>query len=275
MNEMQDERQRVDVVADRKEMPMIDARGLTRKFDGKVAVDHISFAVPRGQICGYLGPNGAGKTTTVKMLTGMIRPTDGSAFIGGMDIVEEALAVKKIIGYVPESGALYENLTPEEYLWMVGSLYHLPEDVLEEKIGDFLRLFKLNEVRNDRMTTFSKGMKQKVVISAALLHNPEVIFFDEPLNGVDANTALLLKELIRRLADQGKTIFYCSHILEVVEKICDRVLIINEGKIVADGSIEKLRQMTRQSSLEGIFSQVTGSEDMAEIAEAFSRIVTT
>jgi len=255
-------------------MDVIQVENLTRTFDGKVAVDHISFAIPRGQICGYLGPNGAGKTTTVKMLTGMLRPTEGRALIGGHDVVTDSLAVKRMIGYVPESGALYENLTPDEYLTMVGLLYHIPEDALQEKVSEFLRLFGLEEVRHDRMTSFSKGMKQKVVISAALLHNPEVIFFDEPLNGLDANSALLLKELIRRLADQGKAIFYCSHILEVVEKICDRVLIIHEGKIVADGAIDELRKLTRQSSLEGVFSQVTHSEDMAEIAKAFSRIVT-
>jgi len=256
-------------------MSTIYIDNLTRKFNDTAAVDQISFSVPKGQICGYLGPNGAGKTTTVKMLTGLIKPTEGTASIANFDIVKDSLAVKRLIGYVPESGALYENLTPHEYLQMVGSLYQLTDEILEKKIEEFLQIFKLYDVRNDRMNTFSKGMKQKVVISAALLHNPEVIFFDEPLNGLDASSALLLKELIRKLAAQGKTIFYCSHILEVVEKICDRVIIINEGKIVADGSIHELKNLTQQSSLEGIFSQVTDSEDMAEIAEAFSKIVTT
>jgi len=256
-------------------MSTIFIDNLTRKFDDTVAVNHISFSVPKGQICGYLGPNGAGKTTTVKMLTGLIKPTEGTASIADFDIVKDSLAVKRLIGYVPESGALYENLTPHEYLQMVGSLYQLTDEMLEKKIEEFLQIFKLYDVRNDRMNTFSKGMKQKVVISAALLHNPEVIFFDEPLNGLDASSALLLKELIRKLAAQGKTIFYCSHILEVVEKICNRVIIINEGKIVADGSIYELKNLTQQSSLEGIFSQVTDSEDMVEIAEAFSKIVTT
>ena len=253
----------------------ITVDNLTRSFGESNAVDHISFSVPRGQICGYLGPNGAGKTTTVKILTGMIKPTEGSAQIAGIDISKEAIQVKKLIGYVPESGALYENLTPYEYLIMIGSLYHMTERMLHDKINEFLRIFKLSDVKNDRMNTFSKGMRQKVVISAAFLHNPDVIFFDEPLNGLDAGSALLLKELIRRLADQGKTIFYCSHILEVVEKICDRVIIIDEGKIVADGSIDELQNLTKQSSLEDIFSQVTDSEDMIEIAKAFSKIVTT
>jgi|Deesub1362B_J571_1020462.scaffolds.fasta_scaffold02801_5 ABC-2 type transport system ATP-binding protein len=254
--------------------PVIAVQNLTRAFDGKLAVDHISFQVPRGQVCGYLGPNGAGKTTTVKMLTGILKPTEGSASIAGLDVVGDSLQIKRIIGYVPESGALYEDLTPAEYLYMVGRLYHMEPAVLQEKVDEFLRIFGLEEVRDDRMATFSKGMKQKVVISAALIHNPEVIFFDEPLNGLDANSALLVKELIRRLAEQGKTIFYCSHILEVVEKICDRVLIINEGKIVADGSIDELRDLTQRSSLVDIFQQVTGSEDMAEIAEALSKAMT-
>ena len=255
--------------------PSIVVENLTRSFNDFLAVDKISFSVPKGQICGYLGPNGAGKTTTVKMLTGMIKITEGKAEIDNYDIIKEPLEVKRKIGYVPESGALYENLTPSEYLNMIGSLYHLADEVLENKIDEFLKIFKLKNSKNDRMNTFSKGMKQKVVISAALLHNPDVIFFDEPLNGLDANSALLLKELVRNLANQGKTIFYCSHILEVVEKICERVIIINEGKIVADGSIDELRTLTHQSSLESIFSQVTHSEDMAEIAQAFSKIVTT
>lgn len=253
----------------------IIVENLTRSFNDFMAVNHINFSVPKGQICGYLGPNGAGKTTTVKMLTGMIKITEGKGLIDGFDITKEPLEVKRKIGYVPESGALYENLTPYEYLNMVGSLYHLSDEVLENKINEFLKIFKLVDSKNDRMNTFSKGMKQKIVISAALLHNPEVIFFDEPLNGLDANSALLLKELIRNLANQGKTIFYCSHIMEVVEKICERVIIINEGKIVADGSISELQKLTHQSSLESIFSQVTHSEDVAEIAQTFSKLVTT
>ncbi|MCD6166359.1 ABC transporter ATP-binding protein [candidate division KSB1 bacterium] len=254
---------------------MIELKNLTRSFNGLVAVDNVSLFIPSGQICGYLGPNGAGKTTTVKMLTGMLKPTSGTALVDGFDILQQPLEVKKRIGYVPESGALYENLTPLEYLQLVGRLYHMDEKVLEEKIDEFLRLFKLWEHKNQRMKTFSKGMKQKIVISAALVHNPSVIFLDEPLSGLDANTALLLKNIFRRLAEQGKTIFYCSHILEVVEKICDRIVIIDHGKIVADGTINQLRLLTSQSSLEAIFSKVTHSEDMAEIAEAFSKVVGT
>ena len=252
---------------------MIEINELTRTFGSFTAVNHVSFTVPSGQACGYLGPNGAGKTTTIKMLTGLIRPTFGTAVINGFDILKNPIEVKKRIGYVPESGALYEKLTPMEYLQLIGRLYHLEEEALKHRIEEFLQLFQLQKHKNQRMDTFSKGMKQKIVIASALLHNPNVIFFDEPLNGLDANSALLVKELIRKLADQGKTIFYSSHILEVVEKICDRVVIIDHGKIVADGSIHDLQEMTRESSLEEIFSQVTHSEDMEEIAEAFSKII--
>ncbi len=252
---------------------MIELKELTRTFGSFTAVNHVSFTVPSGQVCGYLGPNGAGKTTTIKMLTGLIRPTSGTAVIEDFDILKNSIEVKKCIGYVPESGALYEKLTPMEYLQLIGRLYHLEEEPLRHRIEEFLQLFQLQKHKNQRMDTFSKGMKQKIVIASALLHNPSVIFFDEPLNGLDANSALLVKELIRKLANQGKTIFYSSHILEVVEKICDRVVIINHGEIVADGSIHDLQEMTRESSLEEIFSQVTHSEDMEEIAEAFSKII--
>jgi len=252
---------------------MIELNELTRTFGSFTAVDHVSFTVPSGQVCGYLGPNGAGKTTTIKMLTGLIRPTFGTASIEGFDILKNPIEVKKRIGYVPESGALYEKLTPMEYLQLIGRLYHLEEAPLKRRIEEFLQLFQLEKHKNQRMDTFSKGMKQKIVIASALLHNPRVIFFDEPLNGLDANSALLVKELIRKLADQGKTIFYSSHILEVVEKICDRVIIIDRGRIVADGSIHDLQEMTRETSLEEIFSQVTHSEDIEEIAEAFSKII--
>ena len=249
---------------------MIELRQLTRTFGNLMAVDHVTFTVPSGQVCGYLGPNGAGKTTTIKMLTGLIRPAGGTAVIEGFDILKEPIEVKKRIGYVPESGALYEKLTPMEYLQLIGRLYHIEEAHLKHRIDEFLQLFQLEGKENQRMDAFSKGMKQKIVIVSALLHNPDVMFFDEPLNGLDAGSALLVKELIRKLADQGKTIFYSSHILEVVEKICDRVVILDHGRIVADGSIQDLRRMTAESSLEDIFSQVTHSEDM-EIGRASCR----
>ncbi len=250
---------------------MIELKKLTRTYGDLTAVDDVTLSIPNGQICGYLGPNGAGKTTTVKMLTGMLEPSSGSALVAGFDIVQDSLEVKRRIGYVPESGALYESLTPREYLEFVGRLYDMEGEELSSRIDTFIRFFGLESQVNQRMNEFSKGMKQKVVISAALLHNPDIIFMDEPLNGLDANTALLIKKLIQNMASEGKTIFYCSHILEVVENLCQRVVIINRGEIVADGSVEELKGMTRRSSLEAVFSQLTQAGDADERARILSR----
>jgi ABC-2 type transport system ATP-binding protein len=249
-------------------------RELTKSYDGFEAVKGVSLTIPRGEICGYLGPNGAGKTTTVKMATGMLRPTSGSALIEGRDITTEPLEAKKRIGLVPETGALYENLTPREYLELVGRLYHLRRGEAHEKAATFLSLFGIAEFTDRVMTSFSRGMKQKVVISAALMHNPSVLFLDEPLSGLDANTVLVFKELMKELASQGKTIFYCSHILEVVERVCDRVVILNQGRIIADGKVEELKDMTKQNSLEDVFSELTSSGDISEIVRALSESVT-
>jgi len=253
---------------------VIEIRNLTRRFGDLVAVDQITLSIPAGQICGYLGPNGAGKTTTVKMLTGMIQPTAGSAFVAGYDVQKEDLEVKRRIGYVPESGALYQSLTPFEYLQFVGRLYGMKDEDIVRRIHEFSDFFGIRENIDQRMIEFSKGMKQKVVIASAMIHNPQVIFLDEPLNGLDANAALLLKKLLRNLADEGKTIFYCSHILEVVENLCDRVVILDKGRVVADGSVGELKEMTKRSSLEGVFSELTHAEDMGELAKAFSRSIT-
>ena len=249
-------------------------RDLTRTFEEIEAVTGVNLTVPRGQICGYLGPNGAGKTTTVKMATGMLRPTTGTAVIDGFDIAESPLEAKARIGVVPETGALYENLTPREYLTLVGHLYHLDRDEAEGKSETFLKLFGIADAAGRTMTSFSRGMKQKVLISAALLHNPSVLFLDEPLSGLDANTALVLKELLRELASQGKTVFYCSHVLEVVEKVCDRIVILNNGRIIADGNVEELKDLTSTASLEGVFSELTSTGDLPDIVRAFSESVT-
>jgi ABC-2 type transport system ATP-binding protein len=249
-------------------------RDLTKRFNGTEAVAGVSLFVPRGQICGYLGPNGAGKTTTVKMATGMLRPTSGTAVIEGFDIGESPLEAKARIGVVPETGALYENLTPREYLSLIGNLYHLDREEAASKSETFLKLFQIADASDRTMTSFSRGMKQKVLISAALLHNPSVLFLDEPLSGLDANTALVLKELLRELASQGRTVFYCSHVLEVVEKVCDRVVIINNGRVIADGNVQELKDLTRTASLEGVFSQLTSTGDLTDIVRAFSDSVT-
>jgi ABC-2 type transport system ATP-binding protein len=249
-------------------------RDLVKTYGDVEAVKGVSLAIPKGQICGYLGPNGAGKSTTVKMATGMLRPTSGTALIEGFDIALDPIEAKRRIGVVPETGALYENLTAREYLTLVSRLYHVARDEAGEKIGTLLRLFGIADVEDRVMSSYSKGMKQRVVISAALIHNPSVLFLDEPLSGLDANTALVLKELVRELAAQGRTIFYCSHVLEVVEKVCHRVVILNRGTIIADGSVEELKTLTRQGSLEEVFSELTSTGDLAEIVRAFSESVT-
>ncbi|MBM3307058.1 MAG: ABC transporter ATP-binding protein [Candidatus Eisenbacteria bacterium] len=248
-------------------------KDLAKTYGDVRAVKGVNLVIPRGQICGYLGPNGAGKSTTVKMATGMIRPTSGTAVVDGFDIAAEPIEAKRRIGVVPETGALYESLTAREYLTLVGRLYHVPPHEAAEKISSFLRLFGIADVQDRVMSSYSKGMKQRVLISAALIHNPSVLFLDEPLSGLDANTALVLKELLRELAAQGKTVFYCSHVLEVVEKVCHRVVILSHGEVIADGNVEELKHLTSRESLEDVFSRLTSAGDLAEIVRAFSESV--
>jgi ABC-2 type transport system ATP-binding protein len=204
---------------------MITLDRLTKRFGVQVAVDELTLDIPRGQIVGFLGPNGAGKSTTLRMLTGMIAPTSGSAKVAGFDIATETVEVKRHVGFVPESGAVFESLTGLEYLTMIAALYGIPESAAVERIRQFIAFFDLSfETLTEKLLGgYSKGMRRKVVITAALLHNPPVVFFDEPLDGLDANAAVGFKTLIQTLAREGKTIVYSSHILDVVERVCDRV----------------------------------------------------
>jgi ABC-2 type transport system ATP-binding protein len=254
---------------------MIRIRSLTKTFGPQVAVRGIDLDIPSGQLVGLLGPNGAGKSTTIKMLTGMLIPTSGSAEVGGFNVVDDPLNVKRIIGYVPESGAVFESLTAWEYLQLVAALYHIPEAEAGARIERFGQFFDLttDTLQEKRLSAYSKGMRQKVVITAALLHNPQLVFFDEPLNGLDANAALSLKTLITSLAHEGKTIVYCSHILDVDERICERVVIIHEGSIVADGTVAQLLEQTGQRSLEQVFNKLTATENLLARAEEFARVL--
>jgi ABC-2 type transport system ATP-binding protein len=254
--------------------PFVQVTHLCKSFGPKAAVSDISFSVRRGEIFGYLGPNGAGKSTTLKMISGLLSPDSGSVNIGGFDLQQESLQAKKRMGYVPETGALYEKLTPSEYLEMVGRLYRVEPSEIKKKSQEFLEYFGLAEQKNIRMTAFSKGMKQKVVLSAAFLHNPDLLLLDEPLNGLDANTVLLFKGLMKRLAHLGKAIIYSSHILEVVEKVCDRIAILNQGQIIAEGTIDQLRRMTQFHSLELIFKELTKAEEVDSKIEAFAKSIT-
>jgi ABC-2 type transport system ATP-binding protein len=233
----------------------------------------IDLEIPAGQLVGLLGPNGAGKSTTIKMLTGTLAPTSGVAEIGGFDVTKDPLAVKRIIGYVPETGAVFESLTAREYLELVAALHAIPLGEVDARIGRFLTFFDLTEAeaRSAPLSTFSKGMRQKVVITAALLHNPSVVFFDEPLNGLDANAALLFKTLVTSLAREGKTVVWCSHILDVVERICERVVVVHQGRVLEDGRVADILQRTGTTSLEQAFNQLTSTQNLLQRAEDMAR----
>ena len=252
---------------------MILLQHLTKKFGSQVAVDDLSFEVPAGQIVGFLGPNGAGKSTTLKMLTGMLEPSSGTATIGGYDLRTQVLEVKRHVGFVPESGAVFESLTGLEYLEMVAALYAIPQEAARARIKQFIAFFDLSyETLTDKLLgAYSKGMRRKVVITSALLHNPPVVFFDEPLDGLDATAAVGFKTLIQTLAREGKTIVYSSHILDVVERVCDRVIIIDKGKLLLDGRPDELVACHNSGTLERLFTQLTGGSELERRAEDFAK----
>jgi ABC-2 type transport system ATP-binding protein len=252
---------------------MISLQGLTKCFGTQTAVDGLSFEIPAGQIVGFLGPNGAGKSTTLKMLTGMLAPTSGTATVCGFDLQREPIEVKRHVGFVPESGAVFESLTGLEYLEMVAALYAIPQDAARARIRQFIAFFDLSfETLTDKLLgAYSKGMRRKVVITAALLHNPPVVFFDEPLDGLDANAAVGFKALIQTLAKEGKTIVYSSHILDVVERVCNRVIIIDKGKLLVDGRPDELVASHNSGTLERLFTQLTGGTELERRAEDFAK----
>jgi ABC-2 type transport system ATP-binding protein len=248
---------------------MIRTEQLSKSYGNIQALVDLDLTVEPGEILGFLGPNGAGKSTTVKILTGLIRPSAGRALVAGFDVVETPLEVKQRIGYVPETPALYESLTADEYLEFVACLHHLDAETAATRRSELLELFGLTEEAGGRLATFSKGMRQKVVLSAALMHNPEVLILDEPLDGLDANTALIVKELLKRMAGQGKTILFSSHILEVVERMCTRIVIIQNGREVAKGTSAEIVRSTATHSLEEAFSKLTGVRDVGQVTAEF------
>jgi len=244
---------------------MFEVRNLTKRYRRIPAVQDVSFAIRPGQVLGYLGPNGAGKSTTVKMITGLIEPTSGEILFHGRNVREDWAAFQKSIGYVPEEPHLYPQLTGREYLQLVGRLRGLPRRMLEARMDEMLHLFSLWEDRHSPLSSYSKGMRQKVLLSAALLHNPEFLILDEPFSGLDVNTALMLRVLVKALADEGRMILYSSHELDVVEKVCSSVMILRKGRIVACDAVERLRDLMNQPSLEGVFAQLTQQEDPGRI----------
>jgi len=253
---------------------MLEVHGLVKRYNRIPAVNGVSFTIAPGEVLGYLGPNGAGKSTTVKILTGLIEPTEGRILFGGQDVRNDFTAFQRRLGYVPEEAHLYPHLTGREYLQLVGRLRELPRRILDPRMDHLLRLFGLWEDRHSPLASYSKGMRQKILLSGALIHNPELLILDEPFSGLDVNTALMLRALLRGLAGAGKMIFYSSHLLEVVEKICSSVVILRKGEVAANGRVEQLRYMMSQASLEGVFAQLTQQEDpetrVREIMDAIS-----
>jgi len=245
---------------------MLEARSLGKKYGGVRALDDVSFVIRPGEVMGYLGPNGSGKSTTVGMLTGLLHPTRGQVLFEGVNILDDLVAYKRRLGYVPEVPQLYPYLSGREYLQLTTRLRGLASKSTDARIDELLELLGLGSSRHSRIASYSKGMRQKVLIAAALLHNPDVLVFDEPLSGLDVTTALIFRDLVQALAREGKIILYSSHVLEVVEKVCSHVIILHKGKVVANDTVENLRGLMDLPSLEEIFTQVVEQEDPAGVA---------
>jgi ABC-2 type transport system ATP-binding protein len=252
---------------------MLELRHVCKRFKGIVAVDDVSFAARPGEITGYLGPNGSGKSTTMKMITGLMESTAGQILFRGESIERDLIAYKQRMGYVPEEPHLYSHLSGLEYLTMVGELRDLPAKQTAVCIDGLLRLFSLHSSRHAAIASYSKGMRQKILLSAALLHNPDLLLLDEPFSGLDVGTGLVLRSLIQELAARGKVVLFSSHELETVERVCSHVVILNRGKIVADDSIERLRTLMATPTLEGIFSQLAVEQDTAAISREIADLI--
>lgn len=252
---------------------MLELRNVSKRFLGIPAVSDVSFTARAGEITGYLGPNGSGKSTTMKMITGLIEMTSGEILFGGEPIRRDLIAWKQRMGYVPEEPHLYTHLSGLEYLVMVGQLRNLPADDTAKRIDGLLRLFGLHGDRHAPISAYSKGMRQKVLLSAALLHNPEMILLDEPFSGLDVATGLVLRSLIQELAARGKVILFSSHELETVERVCSHVVILHRGSVVADDSIEHLRTLMAAPTLEAIFSQLAVEQDTQAISREIADLI--
>jgi ABC-2 type transport system ATP-binding protein len=245
---------------------MLEAKGLSKFYGSVPAVQDVSFSLQPGQILGYLGPNGSGKSTTVKVLIGLLEPSRGQVTYDGTDIRKDLVAYRKRLGYVPEDANLYPYLTGEEYLDMIATLRSMPASQKTTRIHSLLELFSLWPHRQVAIGSYSKGMRQRILLIAALMDNPDVLILDEPLSGLDVTSALIFKNLIQALSAKGKAVFFCSHVLEVVEKICPQLIILRKGQVIAYGATADVRQSIGQSSLEGTFLQLVEDRDVAQIA---------
>lgn len=241
---------------------------LVKKFGAKTAVDSVDFSISSGEIFGFLGPNGAGKTTTIKMIVGLLKPTAGTVRVGGYDVQTQGLQAKSICGYVPDTPNLYPKLSGRELLRFVGNLYGLSNEQVLRRMEELLRLFDLSEAGDDSIDSYSHGMQQKIALAAALVHDPKVLVLDEPTVGLDPKSARLIKDILRQMAERGAAVFLSTHILEIAERMCDRIGIINQGKVIAVGTMDELRMMgSGETSLEDIFLNLTGGSEYAEITE--------
>jgi ABC-2 type transport system ATP-binding protein len=245
---------------------MLEARSLTKCYASVPAVQDVGFRLEPNQVLGCLGPNGSGKSTTVKMLTGLLQPTRGKVLFNGRDIHDDLVGYRRQLGYVPEEANLYPYLTGREYLEMAGLLRGMARGVLAKKIDALLELFSLQAHRNSSVASYSKGMRQRILLIAALMHDPALLIFDEPLSGLDVTTALTLKNLIKALGEQGRTIFYCSHVLEVVEQVCTHLLILRKGEVIAHDETTAIRRNLENASLERTFMHLVEEVDTNQIA---------
>jgi ABC-2 type transport system ATP-binding protein len=252
---------------------VLELRRVTKHFSGIAAVDNVSFSARPGEVTGYLGPNGSGKSTTMKMITGLLEMTWGEILFEGKPIQENLIAYKTRMGYVPEEPHLYTHLSGAEYLTMVAQLRGLRARQYVEGIDGLLRLFSLHDDRHASISGYSKGMRQKMLIAAALLHNPDLVLLDEPFSGLDIGSAMMLRSLIQELAARGKVVLFSSHELDTVERICSRVVILHRGKLVADDSIERLRSLMELPTLEAIFSQLAVEQDTQSMARQIADLI--
>jgi ABC-2 type transport system ATP-binding protein len=252
---------------------MLELQHVCKRFSSFTAVNDVSFAAQRGEVTGYLGPNGSGKSTTMKMITGLLDMTSGSILFDGHPIQRDLIGYKQRLGYVPEEPHLYSHLTGLEYLTMVGELRELPRKRTAERIDGLLQLLSLQAERHSAISGYSKGMRQKILLAAALLHNPDLLLLDEPFSGLDVGSALVLRDLIRELAAREKVVLFSSHELETVERVCSRVVILNRGTVVADDSITHLRSLTSAPSLEAVFSQLAIEHDTATVSRQIAELI--
>jgi len=245
---------------------MLELRNLTKLYRGIPSIENVNLTIAPGEIVGYLGPNGAGKSTTVKIITGLLEPTEGRVLFEGKDIRDDMVRYRTLLGYVPEDAHLYTYLSALEYLALVGRLRGMSEKLIEQKANQLLKILSLASWRHSPISVYSKGMRQRVLIAAALMHDPKLLVFDEPLSGLDVVSSRLFKDLLQALAAEGKVILYISHVLETVEQVCQRVVVIAKGRILADAPPSHLAKLMKLPNLEGVFAQLVQQEDTAALA---------